>query len=479
MLRFKIRLGLVRGKYLPAGLHAAEASHVSISSLASFRAASGRAVWSSKMPMASTPVILNSLDGPVGVDPAFHVIWARFRMMRGYLAYRPDEVSRVYLMLDLVARGAGRHGPVHLLLDSAAEIGFALDGYLRVALLPLRMLAGPLQHFRAAIWQAWQLTVTSQLAQRKGFRRVPFADIRGSLLQLISPHLRTRGRSGVTAPCGALLGVPSLADSSAEAMYGRTLRYLLKKNLARKEEEEERRRAQQETSQLEQRGSACWFCLFVPLGEEEEEEEEEEASQIFFLMRRPLMEIKTVFCKPLLVLPEEYALEEFHTFLRAGCARAVRTWESVIILRAPCFWQSLLRYWGAQEYWIHWETISSWVVGPFLRALISGSRLFDAGTAEATAPLVDVPVNMQLKFQQFSSSTWRCPRLSSSTEWWIFWLRYRETSTQCKTVQKSVVGAVLGSVRDAPVVVQRHAGQCRKLSGSTAGAVPSRLWTSL
>ena len=35
-LGFKVKLGLVRGKYLPAGLHAAEASHVSISSLASF-----------------------------------------------------------------------------------------------------------------------------------------------------------------------------------------------------------------------------------------------------------------------------------------------------------------------------------------------------------------------------------------------------------------------------------------------------------
>ena len=45
-LGFEVKLGLVKGKYLPAGLHAAEASHVSVSSLASFRAAIGRAVWS-------------------------------------------------------------------------------------------------------------------------------------------------------------------------------------------------------------------------------------------------------------------------------------------------------------------------------------------------------------------------------------------------------------------------------------------------
>ena len=38
------------GKYIPAGLHAAEASHVSASSLRAFRAAIVRAVWCSEMP---------------------------------------------------------------------------------------------------------------------------------------------------------------------------------------------------------------------------------------------------------------------------------------------------------------------------------------------------------------------------------------------------------------------------------------------
>ena len=47
-LGFKVKLGLVRGKYLPAGLHAAEASYVSSSSISAFRAAIVRAVWSSK-----------------------------------------------------------------------------------------------------------------------------------------------------------------------------------------------------------------------------------------------------------------------------------------------------------------------------------------------------------------------------------------------------------------------------------------------
>ena len=77
LLAFQVKLGLVRGKYLPAGLHAAEASYVSSSSISAFRAAIVRAVWSTKMPLANTPAILNLLDGPVDVDPAFHIIWSQ------------------------------------------------------------------------------------------------------------------------------------------------------------------------------------------------------------------------------------------------------------------------------------------------------------------------------------------------------------------------------------------------------------------
>ena len=119
---------MVRGKYLLAGLHAAEASCVSSSSTCAERAAIVRAVWSSKMPLANAPAILNLLDGPVGVDLAFHIVWSRFRMMRRYLAKNPGEEPRIFRLLDLISRGAQGHGPVHLLLISAAELGFAWDG---------------------------------------------------------------------------------------------------------------------------------------------------------------------------------------------------------------------------------------------------------------------------------------------------------------------------------------------------------------
>ena len=90
-LGFQVELGLVRGKYLSAGLHAAEASYVSSSSISAFRAAIVRAVRSSKMPLASAPPILDLLDGLVGVDLAFHIVWFRFRMLRRYLAFCPEE----------------------------------------------------------------------------------------------------------------------------------------------------------------------------------------------------------------------------------------------------------------------------------------------------------------------------------------------------------------------------------------------------
>ena len=61
-------------------------------------------------------------------------------MMRRYLAYCPEEEPRIFRMLDFISRGAQGHGPIHLLLISAAELGFAWDreekGWVRVSPLP-------------------------------------------------------------------------------------------------------------------------------------------------------------------------------------------------------------------------------------------------------------------------------------------------------------------------------------------------------
>ena len=62
-----------------------------------------------------------------GCDPAFCVVWFRFRLLRRYLALWPTEVRRVYHLLEMVSEGSPGQGPAHLLSASAAEIGFRWD----------------------------------------------------------------------------------------------------------------------------------------------------------------------------------------------------------------------------------------------------------------------------------------------------------------------------------------------------------------
>ena len=95
-----------------------------------------------------------------GCDPAFCVVWLRFRMPRRFLAYRLGDVSRVYRLLEHVADGRPGHGPAHLLVESAAEIGFVwspeLVRWVREGLLALSNLAGRTHHFRSAVLEGWR-----------------------------------------------------------------------------------------------------------------------------------------------------------------------------------------------------------------------------------------------------------------------------------------------------------------------------------
>ena len=98
--------------------------------------------------------------------------------MRRYLAYRPEEVPRVYRLLAAASQGCSGHGPAQLLVESAAEIGLSwcplVLGWDRPGLPVLSMVAGPIQHFRAAVLDAWRHTVSVDLRSRKGFRGGPF-----------------------------------------------------------------------------------------------------------------------------------------------------------------------------------------------------------------------------------------------------------------------------------------------------------------
>ena len=149
-------------------------------------------VWSRCQPLASVGAVLSLLDGPTGCDPAFCEIWFRFRLLRRYLALWPTEVGGVHRLLEMVGEGSPGHGLVHLLAASAAEIGFMWDlvemGWSRPGLPLLGNLAGPNQHFKAAILDA----CAADLCGREGFRGGPLLDVHGFLQLLNSSHVRER-----------------------------------------------------------------------------------------------------------------------------------------------------------------------------------------------------------------------------------------------------------------------------------------------
>ena len=84
-LDFVVRLRILRTMHLPASLHGAEASLVSISGLRRLRAAFCQAALSGGLRLANPGAVLSLLDGPVGSDPGFHVVWCRFRMLRRHM----------------------------------------------------------------------------------------------------------------------------------------------------------------------------------------------------------------------------------------------------------------------------------------------------------------------------------------------------------------------------------------------------------
>ena len=104
-LDFHGRVRIVRSMFLPAALHAIEASLLSSDSLRKLRSSIHSVVWSCRQPLASVGAVLSLLDGSTGCDPAFCVVWKRFRLLRRYLSLWLAEVGRVYRLLDMVGDG--------------------------------------------------------------------------------------------------------------------------------------------------------------------------------------------------------------------------------------------------------------------------------------------------------------------------------------------------------------------------------------
>ena len=58
----------------------------------------------------------------------------------------------------------------------------------------LSNLAGPIQHFKAALLDAWRNKVAADLCDREGFRGGPLLDVHGTLQLLNSSHVRDRDK---------------------------------------------------------------------------------------------------------------------------------------------------------------------------------------------------------------------------------------------------------------------------------------------
>ena len=95
-LDFHGRLRVVRSMFILGALHVIEAPFLAEAGFRKLRAAIVRVVWSRRQSLANPGAALCLLDGPTGCDPAFCVVWFRFRMLRRCLACRPGEVSRVF-----------------------------------------------------------------------------------------------------------------------------------------------------------------------------------------------------------------------------------------------------------------------------------------------------------------------------------------------------------------------------------------------
>ena len=101
-LDFHGRVRVVGSMYLPAALQGVEASLLASDSLRKLRS-----------PIIRLPglvvnlwLMLVLLDGPTGCDPAFCVVWFRFRLLCRYLALWPTEVGLVYRLLEMVSKVA-------------------------------------------------------------------------------------------------------------------------------------------------------------------------------------------------------------------------------------------------------------------------------------------------------------------------------------------------------------------------------------
>ena len=113
-------------------------------------------------------------------------------------------------------RRAARHGPIHLLASSAADIGFRWDSHVlnwaRPGLPALSNLAGPIQHFRSAILGALQGKVAADSCAGSGFRGGPLLDVLGWNTRRWRRPDVFRSDDGMVQSCRGFCFVPDVCN---------------------------------------------------------------------------------------------------------------------------------------------------------------------------------------------------------------------------------------------------------------------------
>ena len=188
----------VCSKYLYSSSHGCEGSALFIASSGTFLSAVARAVWSRKLPVTNTPALLGLLDAPW--------VLTRLSMFFGAAFARCGGILLARLMRK---GGFSSFGlPLRDLLDTAPFI-FSFPLHWRLVLpgiLSGKGGSGPVQHFRSAIFFAWQDTVATEHRKRKRCREKFGFDMFGSRQLLVSPHLAESDnmllRTTLSVECG-------------------------------------------------------------------------------------------------------------------------------------------------------------------------------------------------------------------------------------------------------------------------------------
>ena len=160
--------------YLPAALHGIEASLLASDSLRRLRSAVRRVVWSRRQPFAGVGAVLCLLDGPTGCDPAFLCCLVLVSLASALSCPLPAEVGRVYRLLEMVGDGCPGHVLFIFFLPALLRLAFSGSHALacvRPGLPLLSNLAFPIQHFKAALLDAWRNKVAADLGGAGRFSR--------------------------------------------------------------------------------------------------------------------------------------------------------------------------------------------------------------------------------------------------------------------------------------------------------------------